>query len=178
MKPIVLLLALSLATPGFAAVYKTVRPDGTVVYSDQPPTEQAAPLNLPQLQLIPGENLAAPPTPRDRGINEEAPAELYRSLAIVEPEPDGTVRDTTGRVPVRIDLDPPLITKEGDYLILYLDGQPVAEGSTPQFTLEDVDRGTHRLEAAVSSAAGQTLIRSPAVTFHLHRTSVNLPARR
>jgi len=178
MKLLALLLAFSITTPALAAVYKTVRPDGSVVYSDQPPRDEAAPHPLPPLQMIPSENLAPATPPQDRGINNAPPAELYRSLTIAQPEADGTVRDPAGHVVVQVALDPPLITKQGDYIIISLDGKPVAQGSGTTYTLDDVERGTHTVEASVSSGPGQILIRSPAVTFHIHRTSVNLPSRR
>lgn len=181
MKLICLLLALWLATPALAAVYKTVRPDGSVVYSDQPPRDEAEPHRLPPLQMIPSESLApaAPPQERNNSKNNTpAPAELYRSLAITQPQADGTVRDSSGQVVVQIALDPPLVTETGDQLTIYLDGQPVAQGTDTAYTLDNVDRGTHTVEASVGSGPGRILIRSPAVTFHVQRTSVNAPMRR
>lgn len=178
MKLLALLLAFSIATPALAAVYKTVRPDGSVVYSDQPPRDEAAPHPLPPLQMIPSESLAPATPPQDSGSNNAPPAELYRSLTIAQPEADGTVRDPAGHVVVQVALDPPLITKEGDFIVISLDGKPVAQGSGTTYTLDNVERGMHTVEASVSSGPGQILIRSPAVTFYVHRTSVNFPARR
>lgn len=179
MKLIALLLAFCLAVPASAAVYKTVRPDGSVVYSDQPPRDEAEPHRLPPLQMIPSENLAPATPPQDRGNNDKAPpAELYRSLAITQPHADGTVRDSAGQVVVQVALDPPLATEAGDQLIIHLDGQPVTQGNDTAYTLDNVDRGTHTVEASVSSGSGRILIRSPPVTFHVHRPSVNAPGRR
>ena len=181
MKLICLLLAFCLVTPASAAVYKTVRPDGSVVYSDQPPRNEAEPHPLPPLQMIPSESLApaAPPQERSNSKNNNPPsAELYRSLAITQPQADGSVHDSSGQVVVQVSLDPPLVTEGGNQFIIYLDGEPVAQGTDTTYTLDNVDRGTHTIEAGVSSGPGRLLIRSPAVTFHLHRTTVNTPARR
>src|SRR3569833_1732173 len=178
MKLLALLLAFSITTPALAAVYKTVRPDGSVVYSDQPPRDEAAPHPLPSFLLFLFVFFVFVSSLQDRGINNAPPADLYRSLTIAQPEADGTVRDPAGHVVVQVALDPPLITKQGDYIIISLDGKPVAQGSGTTYTLDDVERGTHTVEASVSSGPGQILIRSPAVTFHIHRTSVNLPSRR
>src|SRR3569623_1804134 len=146
MKMFALLLAFVIATPALAAVYKTVRPDGSVTYSDQPPRDEAQPHTLPPLQTIPAENLAP-----------AAPAPNRSNIA------------------VQVALDPPLVTKEGDYIVIALDGKPAAQGSGSGYTLTNIDRGTHTVEASVSSAAGQTLIRSAPVTFHLQRISANRP---
>lgn len=181
MKLISLLLVFCLATPASAAVYKTVRPDGSVVYSDQPPRNEAEPHPLPPLQMIPSESLAPAPAPQERNdskTNTPAAAEAYRSLAILDPQADGTVRDASGQVVVQVALDPPLATEAGDRVIIYLDGEPLAQGTDTAYTLDNVDRGTHTVEASVSSGPGRVLIRSPAVTFHVQRTSVNAPARR
>src|SRR3569832_1715735 len=162
MKQHTLLLAFSITTPALAAVYKTVRPDGSVVYSDQPPRDEAAPHPLPPLQKIPSESLAPATPPQDRGINNAPPAELNRSLTNAQPEADGTVRDPAGHVVVQVALDPPLITKQGDYIIISLDGKPVAQGSGTTYTLDDVERGTHTVEAGGRAGPGRGRGRAPA----------------
>ena len=177
MKLLVLVLALGLIAPASAAVYKTVRPDGSVTYSDQPPRDETAPHALPSLQMVPAENLAPAAPARQAASDSSPPSALYHSLAITQPEQNGTVRDTAGRVTVQVALDPPLDTKQGDYLIVYLDGQPAVQGGATSFTLDNIDRGTHTVEASVSSGPGHSLIRSAPVTFHVHRTTVNRPAR-
>src|SRR3569832_2351200 len=142
MKLLALLLAFSITTPALAAVYKTVRPDGSVVYSDQPPRDEAAPHPLPPLQMIPSENLEPATPPQDRGINNAPPAELYRSLTIAQPEAAGTVRDPAGHVVVLVARDPPLITNQVDYIIISLVGKLIAHGSDNTYTLDDGERGT------------------------------------
>src|SRR3569832_1121086 len=98
MKLLALLLAFSITTPALAAVYKTVRPDGSVVYSDQPPRDEAAPHPLPPIQMIPSENLAPATPPQVRGINNTPPTKHNRSLTNTQPVADGTVRDPAGHV--------------------------------------------------------------------------------
>src|SRR3569832_1125564 len=154
MKLLALLLAFSITTPALAAVYKTVRPDGSVVYSDQPPRDEAAPHPLPPLQMIPSENLAPATPPQDRGINTAPPAELYHSLTIAQPVADGTVRDPAGHVVVQVALEPPHITKQGDYIIISLDGKPDTQDNGTTYTLAADERGTHTVAASVSSGPG------------------------
>lgn len=172
-----LLIAFSLAIPASAAVYKTVRPDGSVVYSDQPPRDAAEPHPLPPLQTIPADNLAPTTTPQKNGGNN-ASTQPYHSLTITQPQQNGTVQSPPGNVDIQLALDPPLDTKQGDHVTVYLDGQPAAQGTDISYTLENVDRGAHTVAASVNSAPGQILIQSSPVTFFLHRPSINLPPRR
>ena len=49
--------------------------------------------------------------------------------------------------------------------------------ATHQLTAHNIDRGTHQLAAVVVDARGGELQRSPSITVHLQRTSLNQPAR-
>lgn len=177
MKFLITLLSLCVACSASAAVYKIVRPDGTVVYSDQPPQDNARPHELPPLQTVPAESLAPTSPARPSSAPSEPAPALYKNLAIVVPEKEGTVRDGSGQISVQLALEPALMTNEGDYIVVYLDGKVAAQGSGTAFILGNVDRGSHTLEASVLSQGGETLIRSDAVTFFVHRPSVNMPAR-
>src|SRR3569832_1281423 len=97
MKQHTLLLAFSITTPALAAVYKTVRPDGSVVYSDQPPRDEAAPHPLPPLQIIPSKNLTPTTPPQDRGINNAPPAGRGRGRAGARPGAGGAGRGPAGQ---------------------------------------------------------------------------------
>jgi len=94
----------------------------------------------------------------------------YRSIRIVQPEANGTVRNNQGVVQVAIALEPAL--QEGHKIKLYLDGGAVTgEFSSPSVELSGVERGTHSLRAVVSNSAGKRLGDSPTVRFTLRRTT-------
>src|SRR3569833_4424043 len=136
MKMFALLLAFVIATPALAAVFKTVRPDGSVVYSDQPPRDEAQPHTLPPLQTIPAENLAPAAPPPNRSSSNNGPvAEIYQSLAIVQPEQDATLRDNPGNITVQVALAPPLVTLVGVFFVFVLVGLLVAFGCGCGFVL-------------------------------------------
>ncbi len=171
MKVPFIILALILAVPASAAVYKSVLPDGRVIYSDQPPSENATPAQLPAIQLIPAAPIPPPAEPEE--ASEATKKTLaYRSIEIVSPAQDSTLRDNAGTVTIKVALDPPLIRKAGHQIAVYLDGVLVAEDSTDTITLDNVDRGTHTVNASVNSKQGQALLTSPTVTFHLQRISI------
>jgi hypothetical protein len=169
MRAIATLLLLSVATNATAAIYKWVQPDGKVIYSDHPPSQNAAPAELPPVQEI---KMTPPPPPSpepDTQANQSQKGE-YTKLDIMAPANDSTIRDNAGNVSVNLALEPPL--QEGDLASLTLDGKDIWKGQATSLALSNVDRGTHTLEATIKNAQGATLITSPSVIFHLLRTSL------
>ena len=66
--------------------------------------------------------------------------------------------------------------RPGDKVVFVLDGQPVnGSGGPPVFSLPQVDRGTHTVQATVKSPDGQVICQSTPVTFHVHQPSVQSP---
>jgi len=172
MRFIVTLLLLCIAASATAAVYKFTKPDGTVIYSDRPPVENAAPTELPELQEI---KITPPPTSSpedntDEQANQEQTAS-YTKLEITEPANDSAIVENSGQINIKLALEPPLQDQQGDIISILLDGKQIGQGKSTALTLSNVDRGKHTLRAVVKSAQGSTLITSPAVTFNLHRAS-------
>ncbi len=170
------LLLLSLSTMALAAVYKHVQPDGSVIYSDRPPVENATEIKLPKVHTMPATPVAPPseatPAPKKAAVN-------YGEVRITQPQPDATIRENTGQVRVSVMLTTALKIDDGHRLTFALDGRLIGKPQTEGgITLENVDRGTHSVEARVVDASGQTLARSQAVTFHVQRFSALLPPSR
>jgi Domain of unknown function (DUF4124) len=176
MRPVVAFLALSIAASASAAVYKWVQPDGSVMYSDRPPVENAAPAELPGVQEI---KMPPPPPPStDNGSNiqsGETQTVAYTKLEIAEPADQSTFRNNAGRVNVKLDVEPAL--QEGDVVAIFLDGKEIGQGKSTTLSLSNVDRGTHTLKAIVKNSQGSTVISAAPITFTLQRTSVLQPQR-
>ena len=175
MRLIVTLLLLIVVAGASAAVYKWKKPDGSIVYSDQPPAEGATPTDLPQVQEI---KIAVPPPPSSEDESEESATPkkqtvVYTKLEITQPENDSTIRDNAGNVSVNLNLEPRL--QEGDITVISLDGKAIGQGRGTSISLSNVDRGTHTLQAMVKNDQGAVLITAPSVTFHLQRISVLHP---
>jgi hypothetical protein len=66
-------------------------------------------------------------------------------------------------------LEPGLNSDRGDQLALYMDGAQVSVGSSPQFELNNIDRGTHTLKASVVDNGGKAIISSSPVSFTILR---------
>ena len=52
-----------------------------------------------------------------------------------------------------------------------IDGNVAAEGPSTSFALTNIDRGTHALVVQIVDEAGNVLIASPEITFHMLRYS-------
>jgi len=177
MRLIIAVLALSVAANASAAVYKWVQPDGSVIYSDRAPDENAAPTELPALQQI---KMPPPPPPStDTTADNNQPQQTqnadYTKLTIAEPAENSTFRNNAGQVNVKLELEPAL--QEGDVIAILLDGKEIGQGKSTALALNNVDRGSHNLQAVVKNAQGNTLISATPITFTLQRTSLLQPKR-
>ena len=170
MRLIATLILLSITASASAAVYKWVKPDGSIIYSDRPPTDNTAPADLPPVQEIRIVPPPSSPEPTQNTQPDQAQTSEYTTLEITEPANDSTIRENAGQVSVKLALEPPL--QDGDVTSITLDGREIGQGKGTALSLTNVERGTHTLQAAVKSAQGRTLITSSTVTFHLQRTSV------
>jgi hypothetical protein len=102
----------------------------------------------------------------------------YDAVRIVAPQHDATVHDNQGTLDVSVAVSPPLRSKEGDHIVLLLDGRVAASGANVHIRLRDVDRGTHTLRAQVVAADGALLLASPETSFHMWRASRLFPGRK
>lgn len=169
-----LVLGLLLVLPVQAAVYKWVDGQGNVHYGDTPPIEGAQPVDLPDYSRYAPRPLAAPPAAQGGDVPDAAVAaspSRYERLAIVSPAQNDTVRSAQGTVTVQLEIEPDL--GEDHAILFVLDGQrvePPAKGTS--FTLNELDRGSHTLQASVIDAAQRVLLSSDTVIFTLRRPSL------
>ena len=157
-----------------AEVYRWKDAQGNVIFSDTP-HDGAEIIQLGPTTVVPGE-------PLDKNANQQPPAAAnaehatsYQSIAVVAPSDDETLRDQQA-IGVDVVTEPELMSRLGHRVQLYMDGAKYGEPSDiPHFSLPAVDRGSHQLAAAVVDTSGNELIRSTAIVFHLHKTTVADP---
>ncbi len=144
-----------------AAVYQGIDPDGRVFYSDKP-VENARLLDIPA---------ASTPPPVSPGPDRPADAFIgpYTDFEIVTPAQDETIRDDEGRLSISLLLVPAL--QEGHRLSLEVDGVPARGdlGESMQLELGGLRFGSHRLQAMIQDAAGETIATTVIVHVHLRR---------
>jgi hypothetical protein len=98
----------------------------------------------------------------------------YTTFNIVSPAHQETLWNIGGILPVQLLIEPGL--QAGHRLDAYLDGERIIIGSTsPQFTVPNVFRGLHTLQAAIMDSTGREVLRSLAVTIMVQQTSVQTP---
>ncbi len=148
-----------------AGVYKWVDADGNITYSDRP-QPGAEEVDVGSVQTYEAPSLPAP----GPSSVEKAVVPSYEVFAVVTPTDDETLRDNGGTVPVSLKISPGLGPDHS--ISIFMDGKDLGgDGRTTSLTLEDVDRGSHTIYAAVLDGDGKQVARTDPVTFHLHRTS-------
>lgn len=150
-----------------AGIYKSVGPDGRIIYSDRPQQgAEEVDLGPVQTYLPPPPSQLVPPV--SKPVVEP---EGYQEFAIVQPGDQETIWNNQGSLSVALSLRPAI--KPGDEIQLVLDdSRVIAQGRTPAFDLQNIDRGTHRLHAIIVDETGHEVARSNTITFYLRRTIV------
>jgi len=178
MRPALLLLIFCLpAWLTATEVYKSVQPDGSVIYSDRPAPD-ATPVTIEPPPTLP----VAPPRPEGPAApppEEAAPAPRpvdYQAIDILAPGEDSVVRDNPGNVTITVQLQPELQADAGHRLAVILDGSQLQGRFTGnRLSLANVDRGTHSVVVVVVDGQGKVLARSAPRIFHMKRHSILNP---
>jgi hypothetical protein len=154
--------------------------NGVVHYSDTPgPGAVKVDINV-----SPGQPGAAPSSgSRNQGEGrgegepprDAAQAVTYSMLAITQPANETSYFDADAVVEVQINSEPSLA--DGDSLYLYVDGKRVGNsGDALSYSLSNVERGAHSINAVIFDAQGKEKIRSQPVVFYMKQTTINSPA--
>lgn len=146
-------------------VYKRVNPDGSVEYSDQP-LQGAEVMKVPK-----GSTFTMPETTTSTAAPADSTAEetgvTYDSLEITEPANDKTIRSNEGKVSALARVVPGLASNHR--FRWRMDGEIVQDVNSPELRLNNIDRGSHTLQAEIVDADGKVVISSEIITFHLMR---------
>jgi Domain of unknown function (DUF4124) len=159
-----------------ADVYRWVDKNGNVIFSDQPhPGAEKI-----EIETLPSYTPVAIPEPVNEEQQEEGDQEVPRyKVTILTPANDETIRNNAGLVNINAKVTPPLDQDRNDQLTIKLDGQTLGEPSTsPNFTLSEVERGTHTVQVVVVDKDKKAIKSSKKITFHLQRVSAPRKAPR
>jgi len=149
---------------GWPEIYKHIDQNGNVVFSDSPSEESS----IVELQALPILNF--PPPPATKAPKHAPKAFRYSTFKISSPQQNETIRNNNGIINVAMSVDPAL--KKGHRLQLLLDGSPSNAPSTAStFKLENVDRGSHRLQANVFNKENKLIQSTASITIQLHQFS-------
>jgi len=155
-----------------ATVYKWVDENGVTHYSDQP-HQSAAKVDV---QKQPPIGSVATPSPAVSAASAPAAERVYTSCEIASPMADEVFQNTF-TVTAQLNVQP--TQRGGDQVVISLDGKPVPGLPTvgTQFKLDQVDRGTHSLQASIQDNTGRTVCQSASVTFHVRQPNLLSPNR-
>lgn len=159
------LLGFSAAVAAADNVYRWVDKQGVVHYGAQPPSKDAKPATLPEIQTYShrSENKALPVSPAEASIK---PLAGVKEVKILSPVQDEVFRDPQAGINVSVAVLPTLPSGAG--VIFYLDGTAKSAKPSPvtSTSFGAVERGEHTVTAAVIDVTGKELMRAPPVTFH------------
>lgn len=174
MRIYVLFMVLFTSLPLYAKdVYKWTNEEGVVIYSD---TYRDGAERI----RVPGGNSSfrAPSDttdqPQSGGEGSLTGDTGYTSLEIVQPESNATIRNNEGTVAVGLVITPALA--EGHSIKIVVDGAELeGEMRGTQFSLNNLNRGSHSLVTRIVDADGNVLLSSSSINFHLRKASILTP---
>jgi Domain of unknown function (DUF4124) len=176
-KCLILLFALTASSVHGAPAWTWTDANGQVHFSDTP-VPGAKQVELSGAQGF-GSTTRQQATPPAKTGGQSAPAttataQRYRTFNIVSPTQQETLWNVGTTVNVQVELDPAL--QPGHRLDMFVDGELRNLNSTSTgFTLEDVYRGTHTIQAVIVDQSGTEVLRSLATTFMVQQSSIQNP---
>ena len=154
-----------------ATIYKTTDDQGNVTYSDSKPVNKTA--EKVKLKPIAPLGTSTVTTYKPTVRNENKPSvDVYSDFRIIEPADNATVHNG-GNFTVKVALSPRLAS--GHRIRLTLDGKVKEKPKRSlNFTLLNVERGSHSLSAEVISSDGK-VIKAANSRVHVKRTIYTPP---
>ncbi|MGD8998887.1 MAG: DUF4124 domain-containing protein [Granulosicoccaceae bacterium] len=171
LRAMIMLSLLAMALPVNASLYKCQDAEGNISYTDSP-CDNGEELKLPPIPTYTPRPLPAS-TSRERPQPE---AFTYTRLAISKPEQDELIIENTGKLEIAIDIAPALRHLDGHRFVLALDGTRLkTSGTTTRVRIDNVDPGSHTVQAIIVDRDGVELKKSAIVTFYMKRQSILQP---
>lgn len=171
-----MMLAAPLAAQSTGEIYKVVDEDGNVTFTDQRPSAQAKPMDLPPLSVI--ETDIPEPAATEQAAqqaNEVKPPsieELRRQFAdfgITQPQHEETFWGTANTVVVAWGSAQPIPAELSARLYVDGEAQSVPTSGSVSLTL---DRGEHQVFVELLDARNRRIIASERITFFVKQASV------
>ena len=160
------LLIFSLAAS--AEMYRWVDEQGKVHFSDKAPNDDAKAYKPKPILVVPADSGAGSGL---QPLNRPATQQVkYQGLAITSPANDHVFTpDKAMSVAVSIQIKPGLQAGQGHKVALYLNGQLYSMGNELNFTLNNLNRGTYTVHAAILDQRGKKLKSSETISFHIQK---------
>jgi hypothetical protein len=171
-RPIFALLGLMVAAAATADVYRWVDEDGVVHFSDTP-VDGAEQVDIAEANRQTGARVFTPDSQAQGEQGQPEPEEQqpfqYESFTIASPKAEETLWNIEGVLNVSLALSPPL--QSGHRIRVYLDGNPQMVNGM-RFSINEVWRGVHNIQAEVLDQTGQMMIRTAPTRFYVQQNTV------
>lgn len=186
-KLLLIAVLLSIHTALSAGIFSWKDASGNIVYGDAPPdTVVAKPVAPPKLTIL--ENFAtrydtqkdsssrtlesnssrkknSVNTPKKRVYKQP-----YKSISIIAPKADQSIRADDGDVSVALSTSPKL--RDGDVVVIFLNGSEHSRATSRVANLSNLDRGEYQLSAEIRNSSGRLLKKSEEISFNVLKNSV------
>jgi hypothetical protein len=159
-------------------IYKVVDKDGNVTFTDQRPSAEAQPVDLPPLSVIETDiQTPAPPPQTAQSVagESEAPTprdlrKQYRDFRIVRPLQEETFWGTENAVVVTWAstqaIDPSMS------VMVFVDGKPQKAPASGAVSL-NLERGEHQVYAELRDERNRRIVTTETITFFVKQWSQN-----
>ena len=173
-RSIFLLIGLLAASTALAQAYRWVDEDGVVHYGDRPPADAETPTEaivLPEANVttVRSYERPTPKSPSAGDADQTAGAFRYESLEVASPAAEETLWNIAGTLEVTLSVTPAI--RRGHKVRVYFDGEEQIEIGT-RFSIDEVWRGVHNIQAEVIDAQGRSMIRSRTNRFYVQQNRV------
>ena len=152
-------------------VYKKVKVNGSVVYSDFF-SEGAVAVDLSSMNTVPALNNATSQTSKPINPVKTLNPEVKYTVFIRSPVAEQTLRNNLGKVTINAEILP---EKSGDFQFM-IDNQIVKTQSKRKLQLENINRGAHTIQVYFLDKSGKILASSKLQTFYLQKASALIKA--
>jgi hypothetical protein len=171
-RPIFALLGLMVAAAATADVYRWVDEDGVVHFSDTP-VEGAEQIDVAEANRRTGASVftPGPEAGAEQGASEPEEQEpfQYEGFTIASPKAEETLWNIEGVLNVSLELSPPL--QSGHRIRVYFNGTPQMVNGM-RFSIDEVWRGVHNIQAEVLDETGKMMIRTSPTRFYVQQNTV------
>lgn len=152
-------------------IYKNVKPDGSIEFSDTPQAgAEAITLDpLPTVRLLEGGGSALADSPL-----YSASMSIYKEVRIGSPEHNATIPvGAAGSFDLSVIIKPQLAASHTIQLVV--NGEPFGQPTQKtEFQFSNIDRGSHIISANIVDGSGKTLASTSDITVHVKRNSILL----
>jgi hypothetical protein len=156
-------------------IFKVVDENGNVTFTDTPPKDGSAPMDLPEITVIEVDypNLNKPKDEEevagDQPLSLADLRRMYRDFTIYSPANEETFSGTANTVVIRWGSQTPF--EPGLNTVLTVNGETtqVAPQGSVSLTL---DRGEHNVQATLRDEGGRVVANAGPVTFFVRQSSV------